>query len=235
MTTTLMDVAREAFLFTATFKDRLETDSLPPIRVVRQEARAVINSIDRRVQGDPHLRTRYEEIRYGLIVLIDEIVIQSGWSESMKWRFLEEEMEGTMNAGFEVYNKIEALRPTVDDDLAEIWFYILALGFKGQYHRDQPAWEKVLVSLIQRLPLLPNELTLKLTPEAYQVIERDIPKLDPLFKLWRAMVYFCIGLIGVIVLYHVVWDQLVQDAEKASIEVLNNLNNEDLKSALRNQ
>ena len=228
----LRDIIRDAFLFVATFRQRLEKGQLPHGQVVYQEVKDIFNAMDARAMEDPAVRALYDKIRYAITGLVDEIIVGSTWNEAQSWPVLELEFYGTNVAGNRVLDFINSLTPG-DTDLVEASFYILALGFRGEYVYDEAKWEELLMRLYRMLPHRLDEGEFKISPDAYHVIRKKAQRLDPLFSLWRSVIIFGITVLFIIVFYQVVWISMVDEADKISDEVLLNVRDEDLRHSLK--
>ena len=228
----LRDLTRDIYLFAATFRDRMESGRIPPVTALAGEVKNLFAAMDQKARLDPALSARYDQLRYALVGLVDEIIVSSTWSEAPQWPTLEFEFYGAKIAGDRVYELIEALTPA-DHDLIEGYFYILALGFRGKHAFDESQWAAVLQRLYGQLPYKMEEVGFKLTPEAYEVIEKKSSKLDPLFSLGKSLVIFLICLVLIIVFYQVAWVSSVNDARDKAEEVRINLNDSELRENLK--
>jgi len=227
----LRDLTRDLFLFAATFRERLDRGKLPPLSSLHAEARNLFHAMDEKARETPSLQARYGHLRYGLAALVDEIVVSSTWSEAPQWPVLELEYYNTNIAGNHVYELIQGLTPA-DGDLIEGYFYVLALGFRGQHAFDEGKWAEVLERLYRQLPNA-LEPDFKLTPDAYRVVRKKAQRLDPLFSLWRAAIIFVICIVIVIVAYQAAWIGVVNKAEKKAAEAVAQVRDPELRDALR--
>ncbi len=228
----LRDLIRDLFLFAATFRERLDRGQLPPLTALHAEAKRLFQDMDQRAQELPSLQARYNHIRYGLAGLLDEIVVSSTWPEAPNWPILELEYYQTNIAGNHVYELIQGLTPA-DVDLIEGYFYVLALGFRGQYAFEEEKWADALTRLYRQLPRPLEQGEFKLAPEAYRVIRRKAQRLDPLFSLWRAAIIFLICMVMVIVAYQTAWISVVNKAEQKTRQTVESVRDPDLKQSLR--
>lgn len=231
---TLTQLTKDLFLFVSAFRDRLENNSLPNADTVFQEALNIFHKMDRDAEKDEALQARYKKIRFGLVALLDEVVFTSDWESGQEWPLLEERFYNSNMAGDEVYEMVQELTPA-DNDLAEIWFYIFALGFRGKYLTRPQEWNDVLVSLHRRLPQDSPNRDQRLTPEAYRVIAREGRRLDPLFNLWRSALIFFGAMILLLVLYQTVWWSIVAEAKTLSLEVIEDVRDDELRESIKQQ
>lgn len=76
---------------------------------------------------------------FGVCAWIDETILCSSWAEGkMIWKnqLLQQEYFKTHRAGEEFYEKLDALTAN-DSEVAEVYYYCLALGFLGRYYHAQ--------------------------------------------------------------------------------------------------
>ncbi len=228
----LRDVTRDLFLFAATFRERLNQGSLPPVQTLYQEVRILFDKMDQEVVSNPALSARYGKIKYGLVALIDEIIVSSTWSEARNWPVLELEFYATNIAGNHCFELIKSLTPA-DVDLIEAWFYILALGFRGELAFEEARWEETLLRLYRQLPQRIEQHDIKLSPEAYEVIPKKARRLDPLFSLWRSVIIFVVFSVMLMVFFQVVWHSKVDEVKDKSDKVLLQMRDKKLVETLK--
>lgn len=87
--------------------------------------------------------TAYEEARYIMVVLADEIFLHSEWEGRFAWNFnlIEEKLFQTRIAGDLFFQHVDALfelRDPTRVELAKIYLMALALGFQGRYRGSNP-------------------------------------------------------------------------------------------------
>lgn len=228
---TLRDIIVDVFLFVATFRQRLNSNSLPSVQQLYAEARAIFGRMDAKVLTDAPLRARYERIKYGLVALVDEVVMTSRWDQAHQWPILEREIFGTQVAGDKFLESIQHLTPA-DHDLIEASFYILTLGFRGAYHYDEARWEQTVDHLYRQLPDRVQEGALQLTPEAYHIVKRESQRLDPLFSLGKYLIVSA-GLVFLsILLYFVAWHTNVSAVQEKAEKARTLIQDPALKSSL---
>ncbi len=227
----LKTVITDAFLFVATFRDRIDQGTSPTLEGLLQEVRTLFHNMDHKVMTDSVLKSRYDRIRFGLVALIDEVIVTSTWDQAPHWPTMEMEFYGSRVAGNVFYDFLRELT-AADKDLIEASFYILTLGFRGMYAFEEARWEEQVLNLYRQIPdPLENE-PVKLTPEAYHVIKKKAKKLDPLFSLGRSIIVFIATMFLLVVFYQVVWTRMVGDVEKKTIEAKEQITDEALKASL---
>ncbi|MCB1045314.1 MAG: DotU family type IV/VI secretion system protein [Acidobacteria bacterium] len=228
----LRDVIVDLFLFVATFKERLEQGTPPSLEEVYQEVRTIFGTMDQQVLADSVLKSRYDRIRFGLVALVDEVIVTSTWQHAPQWPVLEMEFYGTKVAGNKFYDFIAELT-AADKELIEASFYILALGFRGAYVFDESRWEQTITILYQQLPNPIGQENFKLSPEAYHVIKKKAQRLDPLFSLGRSVIIFMATLFLLAIFYQVVWSSIVSEIKDKSEQAKSQVQDEDLRESLK--
>lgn len=230
----LRDVIVDVFLFVAAFRQRLSAGDLPDVQQLYGEARAIFSRMDGLVASDSVLRARYERIKYGLVALVDEVVMTSRWDQAAQWPVLEKELFGTQVAGDQFLESIQSLT-AADQDLIEASFYILTLGFRGAYHYDEARWEQTVDFLYRQMPNRLEEGPFQLTPEAYRIIRRAGTRLDPMFSLGKYLILSA-GLVFLsILLYFVAWRTNVNAVKAKSEKARTMMQDEGLKSSMEDQ
>jgi len=227
----LEDLTRDVFLFAAMLRDRLEKDASLTPSSLAEEAKRYFAAMDTEAQKHPELEVRYGQIRYGLVALVDELVMTSTWSHAGDWQTLEMVYYHSKIAGERVYELIEAFS-AADGDLIELFFYILALGFRGDYALDEGLWASKLEDLYRRLPKRVDRDDPRISPEAYRVIARKSHRLDPLFSLTRTALICLVCLIVLFVFYKVAWHDVVNKARAKADDVRLGLSNKELSKKL---
>ena len=216
-TTELFKVAAREFLFLSAFRQKVRKG----VRVDLEDAAADLEEIFREqasaFRQDPRLQALYDQARYPLVVLADEILIHSGWEFSREWqdRILEEKYFRSNIGGDQYFAIAKELKPE-DVELASVVYAGLALGFRGKY-RERP--EKLAEVRKNTYRLLSEYLASqsdKITPEAYTVMASAGKRLNPVVTLGRvAIISF-----GVLVMYYfltfLLWGSLMSDIRSAA-------------------
>jgi type VI secretion system protein ImpK len=111
--------------------------------------------------------------KFALVAFLDETIISSEWTDKDEW--LTEPLQikyfETFNAGEEFFSNVQELRQkiSVNEDVLEIYYLCLSLGFKGKYQLHSP---EVLRRIIE-------DLNLELHPDAYRSIDTLSPNGKP--------------------------------------------------------
>ncbi|MEB3702566.1 DotU family type IV/VI secretion system protein [Candidatus Bealeia paramacronuclearis] len=90
------------------------------------------------------LQTLYEETKYAMVVLADEVFLNLDWPGQHYWEdnLLEQRIYGTHSGGQVFFEKIEALLKRDNPawkDVARVYLAALGLGLRGQYHSRDDA------------------------------------------------------------------------------------------------
>lgn len=227
----LKTIITDAYLFVATFRDRIERGHPPSLEEMLQEVRNLFAVMDQKVLSDSVLRSRYDRIRFGLVALIDEVIVTSTWEHAPAWPTMEMEFYNTRVAGNVFYDFLRELTPA-DKDLIQASFYILTLGFRGMYAFEESRWEEQVLNLYRQLPDPLEDEPFRLTPAAYHVIKKKAKKLDPIFSLGRSLIVFIATMLLLVVFYQVVWTRMVSDVQQKTAQAKAQITDEVLKSSL---
>ena len=84
-TTDLFRVCSRLFLFLSSFRQKVRRNVRLEPDAVAADLQEIFDDQARAVRGDPRLDALYEKARYPLVVLVDEILLHSGWDHSAQW------------------------------------------------------------------------------------------------------------------------------------------------------
>jgi type VI secretion system protein ImpK len=161
----------------------------------------------------------YEEARYAMVGLADEIFLNADWEGKIAWNFnlLEERLYHTHIAGEEFFRRCDALLVAMRDaskiELAKVYLLALCLGFQGRYRGADPHGD--LIRYRRRLyhhifhgthhlpegpkPLFPGT-------EEHTISAGEMRLLPPI----RTWIYRLVGVVVIaLVLQHLVWHYLL--------------------------
>jgi type VI secretion system protein ImpK len=155
----------------------------------------------------------YEQARFAICAWIDEAIMNSQWSDLSAWQRepLQLKFYQTSNAGEIFFDRLNTLGAH-QNDVREVYYLCLAMGFKGRYGYAQDAFLldqlktsnlKVLTGASVGLPSLKKA---ELFPEAYpvQASEKVPSKTARTFNLPSIlMAVFPVALFGVLYLIYV--------------------------------
>lgn len=118
----------------------------------------------------------YQAARFAVVAWVDETILQySGWEHHAQWgaRPLQLEYYQTRNAGEELFERLEQLRPE-QQEVREIYYICLGLGFSGRYSlgvEDERRLNHIRHEQAQHLSVAveaPREIR-QLSPQVYTV------------------------------------------------------------------
>lgn len=191
-TTKLYQLATPLFLYLVSFRRKVRKYSVSPT-TVKQELHELLRRMAREAEHDRHLATLYEEARYPLVVVADEVLLHSDWEHAEEWKndhLLEYELYKSSVGGdriFEEASKLEHHRT----ELAAILFTALSLG---SYHSKRDQLPEVKSKLyFQLTEYLSDVKAEELTPKAYRVIEKGAVRFAPTIT-WPKVLAFGFGL-----------------------------------------
>ncbi len=176
--TRLADICGQLFLFLTTFRRTASKDSVD-FDTVRNQLLDIFSEQERQAQRQPQLATLYKEATYPLVALTDEILLDTPWSGRDDWEveLLELHYFSTAVAGEEFFQRLTNLE-AYDDQLAEIYFLCLSLGFRGAYRSRPDERKQMQQMLYSRLPQRIAKKSEAICPGVYDHnVERDMTKL----------------------------------------------------------
>lgn len=216
----LTEVCSDLFLFLVTFRRQVRKGMNPELGQVRQQLLEIFSEQERLVQDDANLQKLYDRVRYILVVLADEILINSNWAYSSAWEesLLEWEFFKTRVAGEEFFERLEREGET-DEKLAEIYYLALSLGFVGKYNDNPTKISDLKRRLYRMLPGRFSDQDTKITPDAYYVAEgvKDIYK--PLTNLGLIALVCGVLFIGLWVVYFIYRGDVMKDIVRLEKEM----------------
>lgn len=128
----------------------------------------------------------YDEARFAVVAYIDEVLLDSAWSESGRWAgdLLQRNYYHTASAGIEFFDRLAGLNmiDPAHRDIREVYYYCLALGFSGRYFErsERASLERIRLDTYQLLmagqTARLNEEGVALSPEAYPASDEQRPE-----------------------------------------------------------
>jgi type VI secretion system protein ImpK len=209
---TLSEVASDLFLFLVTFRRQVRKGLVPDPRQSRTALHDIFAEMDRKVRDDPKLAKQFEKAKYPLVVTADEILINSNWAYSQQWEneIFEYEFFKTRIAGEKFFAMVEELRDD-EEQLAEILYLCLCLGFVGRYREDAEELRRLKRRLYRMVPGRISDDEKRVTPDAYFVAEGVADYKKPLVNLGRIAIVCVVLLVVLWVGYYVYRGQLQSD------------------------
>ncbi len=169
----LMGLASEFFQVVLSFKalnpeDRLEYHELrTKVEGMFDEQRKEGTRLG--IPGDD-----MENAQFALAALMDEVVLNSKWEYRREWQanLLQNYYFGTHTAGVDFYRRLEAIGEG-NQDLCEIYYTCLSLGFLGKYQSRPEAIGKLKSELLHRTSHLNPIAQEHISPAAYDTNLRE--------------------------------------------------------------
>lgn len=130
------------------FRYRLETGAEIDLYSLRRDLLATLQGVDATMRQNASLHARVDTLRYLLVGLADEVILDSTWERAKEWRekLLEMELFKTSVAGERFFDLLDR-DGYRDPELAEFFYICLALGFRGKYRSR----ENELIDIRQRV------------------------------------------------------------------------------------
>ncbi len=104
----------------------------PSITELRERILALINAQEERVKSGEASPESYREARFAVLSWVDETILNSPWPYRNQWQHLMLTFYKTLNAGEEFFRRLEAI-PSHANDIREIYYLCVSLGFQGKY------------------------------------------------------------------------------------------------------
>jgi type IV/VI secretion system ImpK/VasF family protein len=198
--TELFRLASPLFLYLVTFRRKVRKGFPPDDAEVQRDLEQIITEMDLRARKDPRLEALYQKTKYPLVILADEIVLNSDWEHVATWEqhLLEEKHFHTNIGGDKVFMIAEELMHD-EVELATILYTAVSLGVKGRYHRRPEKLQEVKSKLYRQLGEYLGDVQNIITPDAYNVAPSPARRLS----VGVALTHIGIGL-GVLVVFYVI-------------------------------
>lgn len=150
---TLFDLTQGLFEYLVRFREKAPTVEAPTFAQARNDFIDIFSRMDAQARADISLAGPYQQIRYALTVLADDVILNSSWDQAPRWKreCLELRFFGTEAGGSRFFDLAEDLGKT-PKDVAAIYYLCLALGFRGERSPDDPRLEALKEKLATRLP-----------------------------------------------------------------------------------
>jgi type IV/VI secretion system ImpK/VasF family protein len=165
-------------------------------RWVRSRCQEILAEIETGAQEDPETAHHWPEARFALCALADAQLINLDWPGRAEWEAspLTQHYDGIANAGDEFYDRIDRVRG--NDEVAEVYFRALALGFQGRLRQRPEERRDLIRDLYTRIPDRVSKSLERLTPSAYQYcVERDMTQLPSLTIVQVVVVLVAQGIV----------------------------------------
>ncbi|NOY85501.1 MAG: DotU family type IV/VI secretion system protein [Nitrospirae bacterium] len=122
--------------------------------LLRQRIMGIFDAASRKGHDARVSEEAMDRSKYAIVAFLDEIILSSPWPQKDQWlaRPLQYEFFRENVAGVEFFNRLEVLRrtATTNQDILEIYYLCLILGFEGQYKLHGQEKLKALISELSR-------------------------------------------------------------------------------------
>lgn len=209
----LVDACAELFLFVTTLRRNAPAADFDK-DTVRKSLIRIIDNAEADVQRFPDLRKDWESAKYAIVALADEVALHADWDGADTWELdlLEQHYFGRAMAGQEFYDRIEKLPPG-NDQLAEVYFRCLSLGFKGRYRNRPEERQEMQQRLYRSLPGRLTSTNVAVSPTAMEHVHASDMTKIPIVSAARLVV---ITLGAIVLAYIAAWMITDHQVEKFS-------------------
>lgn len=220
----LRDLFSDLMAFVIFFETTCEQQP-PTLDEFREKVLALVNAQEERAKASAVSMETFREARFAVLSWVDEMVLNSNWPHRTHWHHLMLNFYGTLNAGEEFFRHLELL-PSQANDVREIYYLCLSLGFQGRYAfgDDQNELKELKRGLYRQLSAANGDIQQnypRLFPEAYQKVAARPQTKSRGNRLWYA------GVLAVpVVLFICYWlllrheaNRLIALIQKPAIEV----------------
>lgn len=104
----------------------------PSMSELREKLQAQINAQEERANAAGIPPEKFREARFAVLSWVDEMILNSSWPYRNHWQHLMLTYYGTLNAGEDFFRRLDLL-PSDANDVREIYYLCLCLGFEGRY------------------------------------------------------------------------------------------------------
>jgi type VI secretion system protein ImpK len=139
---------------------------------VRDKIVGLIADQERRVKTGEAPWEAYREALFAVLSWVDEAILTSAWRHRGQWRHLMLTSFGTLNAGEQFFQRMDALPPEARD-VREVYYLCLNLGFQGHHAIEEKpgALRDLRKRVYRRLVRSPEEIRQRyprLFPDSYR-------------------------------------------------------------------
>lgn len=218
--TKLFHLASPLFLYLVSFRRKVRKGYPVRLDMVATDLDEIFDGMERQVRNDLRLESLYQEAKYPLVVLADEVLLHSEWENASGWQqqhLLEMKLFGTNIGGDEIFRIASELKDN-QVELAAILFTALGLG---NFYSKRELLPEVKTKLYRQLQeYLVSVKPERLTPGAYHVVEGRPVRFSPAITGARVAVLA----FGLVALYwgaaRLSWNHLLADLRQLVEHVL---------------
>ncbi len=219
--TELFRLASPLFLFLVSFRRKVRKGYQVDETEVRQELDKIITAMDLRSRRDPRLDVLYQKAKYPLVILADEVLLASDWSQAREWEQNPLEMQhcNTNIGGDKVFQIAEELMYD-EVEMAVILYTAICLGVKGRYHRQPEKLQEVKSKLFRQLGEYLGDVQNIITPDAYRVTEKAAQRLPVGIALINVAIACGVLFVSYILANIVIWRLVVNELRDMTADLL---------------
>jgi type VI secretion system protein ImpK len=156
------------------FFDASSEHSPPALNELREKIISLLNAQEERAKAIGVSPETLREARFAVLSWVDEMILNSKWPHRTRWQHLMLAYFGTLNAGEQFFQHLEQLPPQ-SNNLLEIYYLCLSLGFEGRYAfgDERRQLRELKQRLYKQLCATNGDIRqnyLRLFPEAYQTV-----------------------------------------------------------------
>jgi type IV/VI secretion system ImpK/VasF family protein len=214
----LWDLTRRWFLFLSTCRRQAQALPADP-EWMRGKLEDLLAEMERKAAADPRIEAALGEATYPLVYLADEILLTCGWAGEAAWAadLFETRKFGTQHAGLDFFTRLDQALSSDKQDLLQVFFQCLCLGFKGKLIKQPEAIHNLRRDLYRRLPA--ERITgTRLCPEAYEHTDRRTFVKLPVVAAARTVVALVAFLVAILIVANITFEsrlsELNETAEK---------------------
>ncbi len=184
----LNDVTKELFDYLIAFRRKVSQASAPNLEVVRHDLELLFYTMDEKIAGNPKLSAEYQQVKYPLAVLADEVVLTSAWAHAKRWeQCLLEKKYFSSNIGGNQFFRLLTKVDQMSSGVITIFFYCLALGFRGGFAPNDPSLLRLKGRLFTRIMPSSKGDGEVMFPDTYRMDKSGTGRLPKLWK-WRHLI-----------------------------------------------
>lgn len=149
----LTEITKELFDYLVAFRRKVTRASAPSLDVVRHELELIFRTMEDRIAENPgKLAGEYQQVKYPLVVFADEVLLTSPWAHAKTWeQCLLEKKYFSSNIGGNQFFRLLAEVDRMPTGVITIFFYCLALGFRGGFAPNDPSLLRLKGRLVNRI------------------------------------------------------------------------------------
>jgi type VI secretion system protein ImpK len=198
---TLAELASNIFLLVLSFRERsdaIEFDAL------NRGVRAMLEEFDRKAKAQKIDPEDITASKYALVAFVDEAILRSQWAAKEQWADnpLQLQLFETYLAGEGFFENLEKLRARREaaQEVIEIYYICLILGFEGKYGIEGPERLEALAKVVHdELKQFRSVDTENVSPH-WKIVDGPMAADN---KLPRWLIYACAAVIAICIALYI--------------------------------